>query len=285
MIQGIRRLAFLFLIVVNGLQAQNVQLYLTMLEKGQIQEVQTNLPELLSRYPETPGIYYIQALVTQDGDSSLTLFRQFLERFPDSEYAGPAAMKIGEYLFARGLYSQASLQFRKVLMSFPANIPHQRVMDLMVNSYIAIGEEDTVVQVLKTLKQIYPSLNYEQYGFAGLEVQQRDAKLVKLDQKQAARRIKSTRTVLRKPPIQNPKIRPWVVQVGAFSKYTNAKRLKQRLEEKGYKVTIDEVHSNGRRLHVVRVLRYGSKQQAQQIGEELKARMGLDFRVINKPEL
>jgi tetratricopeptide (TPR) repeat protein len=255
-----------------------------MLEKGQTQEVEASLPELLSRYPESPGVYYLQALMTQDGDSSLTLFRQFLERFPDSEYAGPAAMKIGEYLFARGLYSQASLQFRKVLLSFPANIPHQRAMDLMVNSYIAIGEEDSVVQVLKTLKQIYPSLNYEQYGFPGMEVQQRDAKLVKLDRKQAAKRIKSSRTTVRKKPVQATKTKPWVVQVGAFSKYTNAKRLKQRLQEKGYHVAIDEVHSNGRRLHVVRVLRYGSKQEAQEVGKELKARMGLDFRVINKPE-
>ncbi len=268
----------------TGLKAQNIHLYLTMLEKGQIQEVEASLPELLSRYPNRPGVYYLQALMTQDGDSSLTLFRKFLERFPDSEYAGPAAMKIGEYLFARGLYSQASLQFKKVLLSFPTNIPHQRAMDLMVNSYIAIGEEDSVVQVLKKLKQIYPTLDYEQYGFPDLEVQQRDAKLVKLDQKQAARRIKSSRSTGQKKPVPTSRAKPWVVQVGAFSKYSNAKRLKQRLLEKGYRVAIDEVHSNGRRLHVVRVLRYGSKQEAQEVGKELKARMSLDFRVINKPE-
>ena len=49
------------LIVLFGcasLYAQNLNLYLTLLEKGQMQDVKDNLPELLDRYPNEAGIYF-----------------------------------------------------------------------------------------------------------------------------------------------------------------------------------------------------------------------------------
>ena len=41
--------------------AQNIGLYLTLIEKGRIKEVKDNLPELLDRYPDEAGVYYLQA--------------------------------------------------------------------------------------------------------------------------------------------------------------------------------------------------------------------------------
>ena len=91
--------------------------------------------------------------------------------------------------------------------------------------------------------------------------------------------------VLIKEPVGRPIAGsgPWVVQVGAFKKYSNARRLKMNLNQNGYKVTMDEIMANRQRLYVVRVVRYVSREDANQVGIELKNKFGLDFRVLKKP--
>ena len=77
--------------------SQNLNLYLTLIQKGRYEEVRENLPELISRYPNNPGVYYLQALVNKDGESSLSQYEVLIKNYPDSEYA--ALSSIDEYLF------------------------------------------------------------------------------------------------------------------------------------------------------------------------------------------
>ena len=266
-----------------NLHSQNIDLYLTLLEKGKIEEVKENLSELLDRYPNEAGVYLLQAMVNENGDDSLIQFRNIIEKFPESEYASIAAIKIGEYLFSRGLYSQASVQFKIVLFKYPQGDNHQRAMDLMVNSYFATGEKDSAKVALRTIKQLYPSLNYTNYNIEGLGNNPREARLVKLDPNEISSRIKSAKAKRKVIlPKKNPK--PWVVQVGAFGKYENADRLKKQLQGHNFATEVHTVDSNGKRLHAVRIVRYETKKSAEVIGQKIKKNFGLDFRVINNPE-
>lgn len=267
------------------IKAQNVELYLALLERGRIQEVQELLPDLLSRYPKNAGIQYLRALTTQDGDLSISIYKTLREEYPESPYASESAMKIGEYLFSRGLYSQASLELRSFLFKYPDAKHHQRAMDLMVNSYRATGEVDSAKGALKKLRQIYPGLDYNLYGIKEFETEGQGAKLVKLDPVRTAKRIKASKPKLSKRiPISTPASKPWVVQVGAFGKHTNATRIQKQLQSNGYIVEIHEVNSNGRRLHAVRIVRYSSREEAQIVGRKIKGIYGIDFRVIKNPE-
>ena len=266
-----------------NLHSQNIDLYLTLLEKGRMDEVKENLPELLNRYPNEAGVYLLQAMVNENGDDSLIQFRNIIEKFPESEFASLAAMKIGEYLFSRGLYSQAGVQFKIVLFKYPQGDNHQRAMDLMVNSYFATGEEDSAKVALRTMKQLYPSLNYTNYNIEGLNNNPREARLIKLDPNEISSRIKSAKAK-RKVMLPQKKPKPWVVQVGAFGKYENASRLKKQLQGRGFATEVHTVDSNGKRLHAVRIVRYETKESAEVIGQKIKKNFGLDFRVINNPE-
>ncbi len=263
--------------------AQNIDLYLTLLEKGRIDEVKDNLPELLDRYPDEAGVYFLQALVNDDGDGSLAQFQAIIEKFPQSKFAAESEMKIGEYLFARGLYSQSSVQFKKTIYKYPNGQHHQRAMDLMVNGYMATGESDSARVALKTMKLLYPSLKYDHYGFEGLDNSSREARLVRLDPNVTSGKIKARKSS-RKITISKPIPKPWVIQVGAFGKYENANRLKKQLQGHGYGTEVHTVNSNGKRLHAVRIVRYETKDEADKIGKKLKKKFGLDFRVINNPE-
>ena len=279
----VRSLTVFILLLGTFITAQNIGLYLTLIEKGRLDEVKDNLPELLDRYPDEAGVYYLQVLVNDDGDSSLEQFRAIIDKFPQSEFAAESEMKIGEYLFARGLYSQSSVQFKKTIYKYPNGSHHQRAMDLMVNGYLATGERDSAKVSLKTIKQLYPSLKFDYYGFEGLDNSNREAKLVQLDPNVVSGKIKARKSS-RKITIPKPILKPWVIQVGAFGKFENANRLKKQLQGHGYGTEVHTVNSNGKRLHAVRIVRFETKDEADKIGKNLKKKFGLDFRLINNPE-
>ena len=281
MIRNYLNLVFLFGFV--AIHSQNINLYLTLLEKGRISEVTDNLPELLDRYPNEAGVYYIEALVNQDGESSISQFKKIINNFPNSEFAAKSEMKIGEYFFARGLYSQASIQLKKVIYKYVDAKNHQRALDLMINSYMATGQEDSAKVALKMIKQLYPSLIFDKYGIVLIDKFSREVKLVRLNSEEITKKIKSRKKKKRKP-LPKDLIKPWVIQVGAFGKYENANRLKKQIQGNGYSAEVHAVNSNGNRLHAVRIVRFISKKDAEKIGKGLKKKFGLDFRVLNNPE-
>ena len=267
------------------LKAQNIDLYITLIEKGKMSEVKENLPELMERYPKYPGVLFLKGLVSSDADEALLIYQSLIGEFPNSDYASLSEMKLGEYLFARGLYSQASIQFKKKILNYPHSNDHQRALDLMVNSYRAIGETDSIRISLIKIKDLYPKLNFKKYGVKGLNIDKREAKLVRLDPSIISNRIKTVKENRKKTNLKSKsKAKPWVVQVGAFGKYDNAKRLRNQLRDNGFVTEIHTINSNGKRLHAVRLVRYEEKSDAEAIGIKFKKKYGLDFRVINNPK-
>ena len=263
---------------------QNINLYLTLIEKGRYEEVRENIPDLLSRYPNEPGVKYIQALINNDGDVSLAQYKKVIENFPDSEFASQSSIKIGEYLFARGLYSQASAQLKKTIFDYPKSDFHQRALDLMINSYIATGEKDSARISLALISDLYPKLDYKKYNLGVTPSSKKDSRLVRIDKNSVNERIKIVKAKRTKAKSKKKAYMPWVVQVGAFGKYENANRLKKQLQSSGFPTEVHRINSNGNRLHAVRVVRYETKNQADKIGRSLKSKFGLDFRIINSPK-
>ena len=104
------KISILLLFFNTFILSQNVDMYLSLIHEGQGEGVKENLPELISKYPNDPGVLYLQALLTSNGIKSLELYSRLIEKFPESEYAGEASVKVGEYFYARGLYSQAGRQ-------------------------------------------------------------------------------------------------------------------------------------------------------------------------------
>ncbi len=273
------------------LLAQDIERYLGLINEGRIDDVRSALPELEALYKNDPGVQYIKALVTLNGEEALVIYRDLLRNHPDHVYADDVAMKIGEYLFSRGLYTQASKQFRLVPLVYTTTEHVQRATDLMVNSYMATGQRDSAAYYVRQIRSLHPTLEYDHYGMDTLVDPPGEVKLVKLDEEKVSAKINDRKQTRRypKPNPTIPKPRPsktkdFVVQVGAFSKYESALRIKNLLLQGGFKVEIIEVPSAGRRLHAVRVLRFYSMDQAETEGERVKGKYGLEYRVLNRPE-
>ena len=242
--------------------AQNVDMYISLLHEGNTAGVREQLPELVSKFPNDPDVMYLKALMTTDGMIALEQYSNLLDKFPESKYAPDAAIKIGEYFYARGLYTQASSYLSEVLTQYP-NYPNvQRVIDLMVSSFQATGEEDSAKYYVYMYKSMFPGLDVSEYGYRDTE-----------------RRTEATALSSRVMEQKH-----YVVQIGAFGSNANAKRLKLQVSQIGYSVIVAPVETNGRNLHAVRVVGYSSKKAADQAGRDIKKKLGIDYRVLYRPK-
>ena len=82
---------------------------------------------------------------------------------------------------------------------------------------------------------------------------------------------------------RNKQPRPYVIQIGAFGSIQNANRLKLQVTQIGYDVEISKVRTNGKSLNAVRVMRFKSKSAAERVGQTIKKKLGIDFRVLYRP--
>ena len=255
-------LKFIFTFLTSFLYSQNIDMYISLIHEGQSEGVKDNIPELVSKYPNDPGVLYLQALLTVSGMKSLELYSRLIEKYPESKYSGEASVKIGEYFYARGLYSQAGKQLCSIPRKYPRLTNMQGVIDMMVSSFRAIGEEDSVKYYSGIYQSMFPNLDMSKYG-------------------------------IKKQPILNPRIldnekrkepKPYVVQIGAFGSIQNANRLKLQVSQIGYEVEISPVQTNGKGLQAVRVVRFRSKSSADRVGEVIKKKLGIDYRVLYRPK-
>ena len=81
----------------------------------------------------------------------------------------------------------------------------------------------------------------------------------------------------------NLKLAPYVIQIGAFTSIKNANRLKLQANQIGHDVEIIKVETNDRTLNAVRIVRYQSKNAAEKVGQSVKRKLGVDYRVLYRP--
>lgn len=248
-----------FVSIFSILSSQNVDLYFSLINQGELDGVKENLPELLSKYPNDPGVLYLRAILTDDGKSAIEQYKFILENYPNSSYAPDAAMKIGEYFYASGLYTQSAALLKNIPIKYPRYTHMQRLTDLMINSFNAIGEADSAKYYSLIIKSMFPSIE--------TNIEEKDNKLSQIFS-------------FRK---KTENLGPFVVQVGAFSSEENANRLKLQISQLGHDVSINKVDSNGKTFYAVRINRYKTKRRAEEIGKDIKSKLGVNYRVLYRP--
>ena len=251
---------FIFLIFfINILSSQNIDLYFSLIAEGELDGVKESLPELLSKYPKDPGVLFLKAVLTDDGEYALKQYKYILKNFPKSTYAPESAMKIGEYFYARGLYTQSANLLKNIPINYPRFPNIQRLTDLMINSFNAIGEADSAKYYALIIKSMFPKVE--------TNIADKSNKL-----SQVFSFSKKTKS-----------LGPYVVQIGAFSSEENAKRLKLQVSQFGHDVSINKVDSNGKTFFAVRINRYHSKRKAEEVGKDVRSKLGVSYRVLYRP--
>ena len=120
--------AFLLLLILCApavLRAQGadaeVARYQAMLQNGQADQVRGAIPALLARYPNNPGVLFLQAQTTSDGAEAVRIYQSIVDNFPSSQWAPEALFKVYQFYYALGLYRTAEMKMAQLKKSYPTS--------------------------------------------------------------------------------------------------------------------------------------------------------------------
>ena len=99
--------------------AADVQRAIDRINQGDAAAVSEELPSLVARYPNHPGVLYVQGLLTKDGAEALRAYQSIVDNFPKSEWADAALYKLHQYYYALGLYRTAELKLEQLKKDYP----------------------------------------------------------------------------------------------------------------------------------------------------------------------
>jgi len=272
-----RYILAVFFIFNFNIYCQDFSIYKKLIDEGKIQEIQDSLPNLNSEYPNHPFILYLNAAVNNDGEKAIEQFQSIINDYPGTTASELSIMKIGEYLYSKGLYTQASEQLKKIPLFYPESKNIERASNLMKKSYRATGEQDSIELYIELFSKKYPHLNFSDYDYYSSMILKEE--IPQADEILIDSIIETEQTT----ELELAKFgeKSWVVQVGAFSSKKNADVIVNRLESNGYNIEVVE-NLDGRKLHLVQIVRYETIEEAIIVGEEVRDKFGIEFQILER---
>ena len=272
-----RYILAVFFIFNFNVYCQDFSIYKKLIDDGKIQEVQDSLPNLNSEYPDHPFVLYLNAAINSDGENAIKQFQLIVSDHSGTTASELSIMKIGEYLYSKGLYTQASKQFKNIPLYYPNSNNIERAVNLMKKSYLATGEQDSIELYIELFSKKYPHLNFSDYDYYSSMILKEEIPLAEEILKDSIIETEQTTEL----DLAKFGEKSWVVQVGAFSNKKNADVIVNRLESNGYNIEIVE-NLDGRKLHLVQIVRYETIEEAIIVGEEVRDKFGIEFRIIER---
>ena len=92
---------------------------LELIEKGHADVVRAELPTLMTNFQNNPGVLYLQAVLTTDGDEAVKIYQSIVDNFPKSEWADDALFKLYQYYYSIGLYKTADQKLEQLKRDYP----------------------------------------------------------------------------------------------------------------------------------------------------------------------
>lgn len=92
---------------------------ISMIQKGEGDKVKAELPDLLIRYQNHPGVMFLQGMLTTDGAQASKVYQTIVDNFPDSEWADDALYKLYQYFYSLGLYKSGDAKLAQLKEQYP----------------------------------------------------------------------------------------------------------------------------------------------------------------------
>jgi septal ring-binding cell division protein DamX len=213
-----------------------------MIQNGQTEQVRQELPTLLSRYPNDPGVLYIQGMATSDGAEAVRIYQSIVDNFPKSEWADDALYKVYQFYYAIGLYRTAEMKLKQLRTDYPDS---------------KLLAQSSAVETRRLAEENQPVAT--DTATPDTEQQRSVATLPKVE-----------------PQAQ------FTLQVGAYTAQVNAEKQKLFFEDLGLPVEVINKVKQNRSLYIVLVGNYATYDEAKARGAEFKKKYGIDSIVVSK---
>ncbi len=241
------------------------------------------LPTMEQRYPNNPSLMYLKGLLETNGEEAKTIFAKLYNTHPTSEYGDDAVMKVSEYYYAAGLYVQAAIWLKKMPIYYSRSEHIERAVKLFLNSLIVSGHKDTAIFYSRVFKRQFPHLDVDG-KINNLLLDFEKADQAKEDALKILKPEATTTEIMDETPIATFNTDNshgiYSLQTGAYSIRENAESQKINLIIAGFSARINELYKSQRRLYAVRIGHFNSKEDAQKVGAQIKAKLDINTIVI-----
>lgn len=222
----------------------DVAKYMTMVENGQADAVKGEIPALLAKYPNNPGVLYLQGLTTTEAAEAVRVYQSIVDNFPASEWADDALYKVYQFYYSLGLYRTAEIK----IVQLRKNYPKSKYANAVVTETKQLADDAAPAPP----PPVAPAT--------------------------------VTTTVTTAPPVMKTQSAEdrFTLQVGAYTTSANAEKQKSLFVELGYPVEVINRVKEGRSLFLVLVGTFASADEARERGSEIKKKHNIDSIVTTK---
>lgn len=92
-----------------------------MVEEGRAGQVKSELPSLVAKYQNHPGVLYLQGRLASNGTEAARYYQMIIDNFPKSEWADDALYRIYLYYYSLGLARTAELKMLQLRQEYPSS--------------------------------------------------------------------------------------------------------------------------------------------------------------------
>jgi len=236
----------------------DVDAYLRRIGRGETDVVRAELPSLLDKYPNNPGVLYLQAVLTTDGTEAIRIYQSIVDNFPQSEWADDALYKVYQFYYAIGLYRTAEIKMHQLATDYPQS---KYITQAVPQGPGGLPEEKDTVELAR----------------------QDSGRVVEGDSLEAATASPSVPARDVPPVSPAPSARgQYALQMGAYSLQTNAEKQKLFFEDLGYPVEVINKVRDNKSLFVVLVGEFKTADEARAKGDEIREKYDMHPMVVTR---
>jgi tetratricopeptide (TPR) repeat protein len=268
----------LFLLISRSIAAQDLEQELfSWLEKHSKEELKNRLDTIKKKYPASVVPLFLEAYIEENGDRAVDLYKQLVEKYPDSKFTVNALLKLAQYYYAIGSYVSARQYLDNLVDQFPDSPLIPEAKYLAARCLIASGYYVSVEEELKAIIKKYsksPFKNHAKEELASLD------DLAKQDNNPS--QVRSAAANLNLQPETSRVNGKYTIQIGAFQDQNNASRQKELYAQKGYLTSVETKYVSNNLLYLVWIGEFETEEQAARFGEIFKNLHGVSFHVVKK---
>jgi len=242
---------------------------------------------VLRNYPGNPvgaeALYWLGIfdMRTRNFQAARAKFQRIVRDFPRQEKSIWGQMAIGDSYCLEGEYNSAITAFIQCLALFPNSDLSSDLHYRLGRTYELTGDVKRAREEYRLVIKNYPSSMNAPAARARLRQLKTAGRQGDAGRKGKAAGPDSTLTISYSDSTGATVTGGrYGLQLGAFSRYTNALSLADELRAKGYQVSIRMVNRDGRKWHLVVLGSYSTYEEAKTAGEEFSAKEKLPYFII-----
>lgn len=274
--------ALLFIVCPGLLRAQDsppdVHALIDQVTAGNIDEAKSELPSLKEKFPDDPGVLYLEALVTTDGSVAARLYQSIVDNHPRCEWADAALYRVYQFYYSLGLYKTADLKMAQLQRDYPDS-KYLKSQGSMAEAGPVVTRHDTPAAPAAT-PPVTASPKEEPVTTPASTVN--TAPVVKQNPPPAVKQNPPPAKQEKPAVVTHQSSGAYALQVGAFASEPNAERLQRAVEAMGYRVEIVTRGHTGKPMYHVWVGNYPTEAEARAAAVELREKHSVDAMLVTR---